>query len=87
MCFTASVVPVHGCPGFCLLLLNIFLPGLGTMISSCMGRDGIVCEQLLVGLLQMLLSGFLIGWIWSIWWGCLIWGKDNSTGQNVYHKP
>mmetsp|Transcript_24963 Transcript_24963/g.28638 ORF Transcript_24963/g.28638 Transcript_24963/m.28638 type:complete len:85 (-) Transcript_24963:22-276(-) len=82
-----TVVHVEGCPGFCLLLLNIFFPGVGTLLSSCMGGDGIRCDQFCIGILQILLAGFLIGWIWSIYWGCLIYSKDPRKGDGYYHKP
>ena len=58
---------------FILLLINIFLPGIGTIIMSLM--DGFKPKTLVVGILQIVLIICLIGWIWSIWWGILCFGK------------
>lgn len=54
-----------------LLVVNIFLPGVGTMILGCINGD---CnwQHLIVGLLQLITAGIIIGWIWSIWWGILL---------------
>lgn len=80
-----TIVPVAGLPGFCLLLLNIFFPGVGTMLSSCMGGRGFVGTQFMIGILQLLLAATIVGWIWSIWWGCLIWNKEQTP--HGYAKP
>eukprot|EP00768_Dysnectes_brevis_P009400 gnl/Dysnectes_brevis/9434_a17538_202.p1 GENE.gnl/Dysnectes_brevis/9434_a17538_202~~gnl/Dysnectes_brevis/9434_a17538_202.p1 ORF type:complete len:129 (+),score=6.37 gnl/Dysnectes_brevis/9434_a17538_202:127-513(+) len=51
------------------LIINIFLPGFGTLLASirvCSGRVA------LIGLLQFLLTIILIGWIWSIIYGLLL---------------
>ena len=61
--------------GIVLLILNIVWPGLGTIINSFMG-DKVHCTSLLVGVFQMLLAWIIIGWIWSIWWGIIIFQKQ-----------
>ena len=88
MCCTGSIVHVNGPAGCVILLLNIFFPGVGTMLSACCGGAGCVTEQVFVGILQLLLAATLIGWIWSIWWGFLIIGgsSDNGGRQDNYTK-
>mmetsp|Transcript_25657 Transcript_25657/g.19408 ORF Transcript_25657/g.19408 Transcript_25657/m.19408 type:complete len:81 (+) Transcript_25657:7-249(+) len=54
-----------------LFIINIIFPGWGTMISACCGRD-LDVFTLLIGLCQLLTCWFLLGWLWSIWWGYLI---------------
>jgi len=61
-------------------LLNIFFPGIGTLLAACYDRrlSGSTGECLLIGLVQLLLAPVLIGWIFSIVWGYLIYRKSNS---------
>jgi hypothetical protein len=54
-----------------ILVLNIFIPGLGTALMSCIGGKFIV-EHLVIGLIQFILAPCVIGWIWSILWGILV---------------
>ena len=59
-----------------LWLINIlFWPGLGTMISAFMGGGDMITDQLIVGILQWLTCGCIVGWIWAIWWGYLLYQK------------
>lgn len=70
---------VQKCPsdwGLILLIVNCFLPGIGTMVSSYCA-DSINWEAMGVGLCQLLtVPLFLIGWIWSIVWGVKIYEKS-----------
>ena len=52
------------------LILNIFLPGIGTIVNACSGVQ--ICPGLLWGILQILTAPILIGWIWSIFYGIQI---------------
>ncbi len=58
-----------------LFILNIIFPGIGTILSSFLG-GGFRPWQLLVGFLQLILTILLIGWIWSIYWGFLMFEKS-----------
>ena len=61
-----------------LLVVNIFLPGVGTMILGCLG-GGCAWQHIIVGVLQLITAGIIIGWIWSIWWGILLVQKSTSN--------
>ncbi len=59
-----------------LLILNCILPSLGTFLSACLGSS-FKMDQIIVGLLQFFTCFLIIGWIWSIWWGILIYEKSS----------
>ena len=64
------------------LVLNIFVPGFGTIINAYQShhnRGTGVC----IGILQFLLTVFLIGWIWSIVYGINI--VHQSSGHHGEH--
>ncbi|CDF32743.1 unnamed protein product [Chondrus crispus] len=63
-----------------ILAINVFFPGVGTMIAGCMGTKN-NCSTITVGILQLLLSVFLIGWIWAIIWSVMLYKK--VAKQNV----
>ena len=69
-----SIVSTDKTMAIVLLILNIFFPGLGTLINAFMG-DGVVGDQVLVALLQWLTAICIVGWIWAIWWGILMTQK------------
>ena len=58
-----------------ILIVNVFAPGIGTIIMGCVGNkaEGFIC----IGVCQLLLAIFIIGWIWSIITGlmCLKYSK------------
>ena len=61
-----------------MLFLNIFIPGFGTILNSCMGTEKCNVTSFFVGLMQFLLSYIFIGWIWSIWWGIIMLDKSRD---------
>mmetsp|Transcript_37517 Transcript_37517/g.36072 ORF Transcript_37517/g.36072 Transcript_37517/m.36072 type:complete len:91 (-) Transcript_37517:37-309(-) len=66
------------------LILNIFWPGLGTIINALYGEQ--MCAGIIYGLLQMLTCVILVGWIWSIVYGCKILEKskqDNTEYRSI----
>jgi hypothetical protein len=60
-----SAYPELGkCLALIILIINIVLPGVGTIIMGCCSSN---CgEWFCTGILQILLTVLLIGWIWSI---------------------
>ena len=49
-----------------ILIINIFMPGIGTMIVACLGTNNSL-YFLVSGLFQLITAYFLIGWILAIW--------------------
>ena len=57
-------------------IINIWpWPGLGTMLAACVNEGSFEQCTLIIGIVQWLTCWILIGWIWSIWWGWLIFNK------------
>ena len=52
------------------------------MLAGCAGYSPAWSKtQIFVGFLQMMTAVFLIGWIWSIWWGIKILHKSIKEDQ------
>mmetsp|Transcript_26 Transcript_26/g.19 ORF Transcript_26/g.19 Transcript_26/m.19 type:complete len:88 (-) Transcript_26:77-340(-) len=60
------------------LVLNIIFPGCGTILNGVMG-PALSVEQIIIGVIQIFTAICLIGWIWSILWGILIFLKKKDT--------
>lgn len=64
-----------------VLILNIFLPGIGTMLMSSYTSGG---NWIVTGIIQLILAGCFIGWIWALVTGIQAItnaGKKNELGQ------
>jgi len=59
-----SLLKAYGCA-----VVNVIFSGVGTIASSFLGEEpGVNKTQLLVGILQLMTSVYLIGWLLSIYW-------------------
>jgi len=67
-------------PGTALvvLILNIFFPGVGTIVCGCVGRNSNVVAWFFIGILQLVLIFCLIGWIWAIITGIQVLQRANQ---------
>ena len=85
MCCPDHVIAVTdvGMANICLVL-NIIWPGLGTIINACYGKHA--CTGVLIGLAQLFLTIFFIGWIWSIVYGCKIVEKAKHHHEGGFQK-
>lgn len=50
-----------------IIIVNLFFPGVGTIIAGCLGTHG--GAAICVGILQLFLFPVLIGWVWALCWG------------------
>lgn len=74
-----AIPKMHLCGAAILCLLNIAIPGLGTIISAFTVFCGCPTKiekrmnafllNILAGFLQMVTFIIIVGWIWSILWG------------------
>jgi len=98
-CCRAAIPEMHIAAAIICLILNIFFPGIGTIVAGfCVfccgnpgqsggGKVGTFCINFWVGLLQIgTVWFFLLGWIWSIMWGAAFLGMSanyHSGGDDV----
>ena len=82
-CPDEAIHPIDHTMAIVCLLLNIFLPGVGTIVHACMGTNS--GPGIIYGILQILTTGFFIGWIWSIIYGVKIVGKSGKSGCYEHH--
>ena len=62
-----------------VLVANIIVPGLGTIIAGVLVKGDPLINNVIVGLLQLVLTPFfLVGWIWSIILGIQLYKKSND---------
>lgn len=54
------------------LLLNLVIPGLGTAVMTCLQEESCSRVDLLIALNQFLLTPYLLGHIWAIYWSTLV---------------
>ena len=71
----ASIPTMDKTMGLIMFIINIFWPGFGTLFAACIGKTDNSTDQFIVGILQIFTSMCLVGWIWAIWWGYLIYQK------------
>ncbi|KAJ1476909.1 hypothetical protein T484DRAFT_1823220, partial [Baffinella frigidus] len=62
------VPSVQEATGVFCLILNIFLPGTGSILAGVTANRP---STVLIGILQLVFAASIIGWIFSIWWGIL----------------
>ena len=56
-----------------MLVINVFLPGIGTIIAAVLDDSNMT--KILIGVAQFILAMFLIGWLWAIVWGIFMLQK------------
>lgn len=77
-----SIKPITRCGAIVILIINILLPGIGTIIYGCCYLDQTLRKgYILTGFLQLLFAACLVGWIWSIYTGCKICDAAKTSNQ------
>ncbi len=69
--------------GVLVLCLNIFLPGIGTMVSAYYDPNGCNCKTVTCGIFQLILTPVLVGWIWSIIQGTFTYKKSKQYASEI----
>lgn len=59
--------------GIICMVMNILLPGSGTFIAAGNMEETRLFTH---GVLQVVLTPLLVGWLWSIVWGVLLFTKS-----------
>ncbi|KAG2393563.1 hypothetical protein C9374_007094 [Naegleria lovaniensis] len=77
-----SVPKLNGNLPLIVLILNIFLPGIGTLVAAFFCEDDdVFTVNAVSALLQFLTAICIIGWVWSIGWGYLIYQRGSGAGR------
>lgn len=59
--------------GILALILNIIPGGIGSIVAGASAKD---TKTIVFGVLQFVLGFVVVGWIWSIVWGILIFKES-----------
>jgi hypothetical protein len=63
-----------------VLVMNILLPGSGTMLIGCLA-DPKNADLMKTGVFQFISAIFVVGWIWSIWYGIEVVKKAGEAEE------
>lgn len=64
--------------GLFVFILNCILPGWGTVSAGIISQQN-VCNNLVFGIVQMITAVLLVGWLWAMLTGYLVWNKSKET--------
>jgi hypothetical protein len=73
-----ALVTVQKPIGVLAMVFNFFVPGTGTLVACVVAgkiKEGIVC----FAMMWLMTFVFLVGWVWSVVHGVMIFLKSNST--------
>ena len=85
-----EISQINCCVAFTVFIVNLFLPGIGTMIGACFIRNSIVSMEICcAGVIQLLTAVCLIGWCMALITSCAflaVAGSDTGFEQHYYTK-
>ena len=61
-CGKDSMVDVSECNAYVIFIINVCLPGVGTMLSACLDKKGCNYKALIIGFAQMITPPFGLCW-------------------------
>ena len=62
------------------LVLNIILPGVGTLVAIfAQEKKKFVVDKVIIGIVQLITAPFIVGWLFSIFWGWLIYQRSHGV--------
>ena len=64
-------------------VLNLLLPGLGTIVAACSDQTNVSKTQVSMALIQFLTMWLIIGYIIAIYWSYLIIMKAREDENSV----
>lgn len=72
--------------GICVFVLNVLIPGSGTFLASCLvkkeeSEPNVLVLDVGIAILQFALAFILIGWLWSLWWGFLMYQASDADAD------
>ena len=80
-CCGAKVIKVHKPWHICMFLMNFAEPGSGTFFNACCchadASEGLHFANIIYAWVQSVFSALIIGWIWSMNFGVMIWKKSD----------
>ena len=59
--------------GLAVFVVNCLAPGIGTLYTAV--RGGFFWNNAVIGVVQILTAPILIGWLWSMLTGYMVWNK------------
>ena len=64
-------------------ILNLILPGFGTLLAACADQQNVSKTQMAIALVQFLTTFFLIGFLFAQYWSYLIVTKSMEDQNSV----
>ena len=64
-------------------VLNLIMPGLGTLVAACSAQENVSKTQMAIALVQFLTAVFLIGFIFAQYWSYLLVMKSMEDQNSV----
>ena len=80
MCNEADLDPIDPTHALILLILNIILCPIGTLVYACLSKQP--GRNIIIGILQALLTVFLVGWVWAIVFGWRVYQVSVNASLN-----